>query len=127
MSEVEGGARQLIRYAFLASRMKGHDLAFRRDAARPTPDWDTLFTHHDRFHRELQDASAGPHTHALLGILRPQIDRCEWCFAPMTGDVRPLTGRLRLTQARTTAPRLTGARADQDVNGTNGTCGRPQV
>jgi DNA-binding GntR family transcriptional regulator len=69
----------------LATRMAQHDAAFRRASRASKPDWDLLFEHHDAFHRELQDASAGPHTRALLDALRPQVDRYEWFFAPLTG------------------------------------------
>jgi len=69
----------------LASRMAKHDAAFRRSSRATKPDWDLLFEHHDAFHRELQDASSGPHTRALLDALRPQVDRYEWFFAPLTG------------------------------------------
>jgi DNA-binding GntR family transcriptional regulator len=69
----------------LASRMTSHDAAFRRANRASKPDWDLLFEHHDAFHRELQDASCGPHTLALLDALRPQVDRYEWFFAPLTG------------------------------------------
>ena len=69
----------------LAKRMAQHDVAFRRTARAAKPEWDLLFEHHDAFHRELQDASAGPHTRALLDALRPQVDRYEWFFAPLTG------------------------------------------
>ncbi len=69
----------------LASRMALNDAAFRRVNRAANPDWDLLFEHHDAFHRELQDASSGPHTRALLDALRPQVDRYEWFFAPLTG------------------------------------------
>ncbi|MEO8335705.1 MAG: GntR family transcriptional regulator [bacterium] len=69
----------------LASRMALHDSAFRRSSRASKPDWDLLFEYHDAFHRELQDASSGPHTRALLEALRPQVDRYEWFFAPLTG------------------------------------------
>jgi DNA-binding GntR family transcriptional regulator len=75
-----GGRRQA-----LATRMALHDAAFRRASRAAMPDWDLLFEHHDAFHRELQDASAGPQTRALLDALRPQVDRYEWFFAPLTG------------------------------------------
>ena len=75
-----GTARQA-----LAKRMAQHDDAFRRATRASKPDWDLLFEHHDAFHRELHDASAGPHTRALLAALRPQVDRYEWFFAPLTG------------------------------------------
>ena len=76
-----GGSRRQA----LAKRMARHDAAFRRASRASTPDWDLLFEHRDAFHRELQDASAGPHTRALLDALRPQVDRYEWFFAPLTG------------------------------------------
>ena len=44
-----------------------------------------MFDRHNAFHRALQDACAGPHVRALLESLRPQIDRYEWFFAPLTG------------------------------------------
>jgi DNA-binding GntR family transcriptional regulator len=69
----------------LASTMAGHDVAFRKAARTAARQWDVLFEAHDAFHRALQDAAAGPHTRALLDALRPQVDRYEWFFAPLTG------------------------------------------
>jgi DNA-binding GntR family transcriptional regulator len=71
--------------AALAKRLASHDAAFRRAAGARVVDWDALFECHDAFHRELQDATAGPRTQALLDALRPQVDRYEWLFAPLTG------------------------------------------
>jgi DNA-binding GntR family transcriptional regulator len=58
---------------------------FRRAASARTKNWDLLFERHDAFHRRLRSASAGAHIHALLDVLRPQVDRYEWLFAPLTG------------------------------------------
>ena len=69
----------------LARTMALLDTAFRRAAAAAEKDWDEMFDRHDAFHRALQNACAGPHTRALLDALRPQIDRYEWFFAPLTG------------------------------------------
>ncbi|MEO8227960.1 MAG: GntR family transcriptional regulator [Gemmatimonadota bacterium] len=69
----------------LAKRLASHDAAFRRAARAATLDWDVLFDTHDAFHRELQDAAAGVRIRALLDELRPQVDRYEWLFAPLTG------------------------------------------
>lgn len=69
----------------LASTMAGHDVTFRKAVRTTTRQWDVLFEAHDAFHRALQDSAAGPHTRALLDALRPQVDRYEWFFAPLTG------------------------------------------
>ena len=69
----------------VAHEMAAHDAAFKRVARARDTDWDALFEHHDAFHRALQEVVVGPHTRALLDALRPQVDRYEWFFAPLTG------------------------------------------
>lgn len=69
----------------VAAEMAKGDRDFRAAATARTPDWDTLFDLHDSFHRRLRSASAGPTVLSLLDALRPQVDRYEWFFAPLTG------------------------------------------
>lgn len=69
----------------VATAMAAHDAAFRRATRTRARDWDLLFETHDAFHRALHGAAAGPHTQALLDAVRPQVDRYEWFFAPLTG------------------------------------------
>jgi DNA-binding GntR family transcriptional regulator len=69
------------------------DRDFRAATAASKPDWDALFDLHDSFHRRVRSASAGPAVLSLLDALRPQVDRYEWLFAPLTGpDVSPTFG-----------------------------------
>ena len=75
----------LARRRSVAARMAESDSAFKLAASASRPDWDTLFELHDAFHREMRVAGAGPHLLALLHEVRPQIDRYEWYFAPLTG------------------------------------------
>lgn len=69
----------------LARGMAALQAEFRRAVSARATDWDALFDRHDAFHRALQDAGAGPRIRALLDGLRPQVDRYEWLFAPLTG------------------------------------------
>jgi DNA-binding GntR family transcriptional regulator len=91
MGALEGvAARRLARLPAAVRVELARELAalqgeFRRTVSARATDWDALFDRHDAFHRALQDASAGPRIRALLDGLRPQVDRYEWLFAPLTG------------------------------------------
>lgn len=77
----------------VAAEMAKIDRNFRAAAAASKPDWDALFDIHDSFHRRLRSASAGPAVLSLLDAVRPQVDRYEWFFAPLTGpDFSPTFG-----------------------------------
>ena len=69
----------------LATDMAKIDRRFRAVHASRTRDWDELFDLHDSFHRRLRAACAGPTVISLLEALRPQVDRYEWIFGPLTG------------------------------------------
>ena len=69
----------------LATGMAKIDRDFRAAAGARKPDWDELFDLHDAFHRRLREAFDSPAVLALLDALRPQVDRYEWFFAPLTG------------------------------------------
>ena len=69
----------------LADDLGACDAEFRRAAAVPSPDFDRLFELHDAFHRRITDACAGPNVRALLDVIRPQLDRLEWIYAPLLG------------------------------------------
>jgi DNA-binding GntR family transcriptional regulator len=69
----------------LAAQMVRADREFKTEAAKESQDWDILFELHDTFHRLLRNAAASPAVSTLLEALRPQVDRYEWFFAPLTG------------------------------------------
>ena len=69
----------------LARRLEAIEEAFHEEAGRQPPEYDRLFELHRAFHRELVDATAGPETRAVLGTIKPQMDRYEWFYAPMAG------------------------------------------
>jgi len=68
-----------------ASRLERIEAEFHTEAERTTPNPDRLFELHGAFHRTLMDDCAGSHTRALLGTIRPQLDRIEWLYAPLIG------------------------------------------
>jgi DNA-binding GntR family transcriptional regulator len=80
IAEQTPGARKA-----LAAGMVRIDRDFRTAASARKADWDQLFDLHDSFHRVLRAACAGPAVTRLLDALRPQVDRYEWFFAPLTG------------------------------------------
>ena len=69
----------------LAQRLETIERAFHAEAARRTPEYDRLFELHQAFHRTLVEATAGPETRAVLGTIKPQLDRYEWFYAPIAG------------------------------------------
>lgn len=99
MGALEGLAgRGIARLEDLRRRQLARALAvrqaeFRRTATARRSDWDALFERHDAFHRVIQDAGAGPRVRALLDLLRPQVDRYEWLFAPLIGPDFSATNR----------------------------------
>ena len=80
LSDVESTKRE-----DLAQRLDSIEEAFHAEAARPTPEFDRLFELHQAFHRTLVETTAGPETRAVLGAIKPQLDRYEWFYAPMAG------------------------------------------
>jgi DNA-binding GntR family transcriptional regulator len=57
-----------------------------QQAARQAPsDFDRLFELHNAFHEQLMAACAGPRVRGLLAVIRPQLDRYEWFYAPLVG------------------------------------------
>jgi DNA-binding GntR family transcriptional regulator len=69
----------------LARKLETIDRAFHAEARRQAPELDRLFELHQSFHNELVEAAAGPETRAVLRTIKPQLDRLEWFYAPMTG------------------------------------------
>ncbi|MFN2637989.1 MAG: GntR family transcriptional regulator [Gemmatimonadaceae bacterium] len=69
----------------IAADIAQADRAFRAAAVEKNQDWDSLFELHDSFHRKIRNASVSPAVSALLEAIRPQVDRYEWFFAPLTG------------------------------------------
>jgi len=69
----------------LAQRMEEIEDAFHAEARRTAPEYDRLFELHQAFHRAFVEAGAGPETRAVLRTIKPQLDRYEWFYAPMTG------------------------------------------
>lgn len=69
--------------ATLAAELRSLDAAFHRTAGARPLDFDRLFSLHAAFHRRLTDACAGPRTAALLALVRVQLERYEWAYAPL--------------------------------------------
>ena len=69
----------------LARQLETIERAFHAEARRQSPELDRLFELHQSFHQELVNAAAGPETRAVLRAIKPQLDRLEWFYAPMTG------------------------------------------
>ncbi len=69
----------------LARKLEEIEEAF-HEAVRQEPQaYDRLFELHQAFHHALVEATTGPETRAVLRMLKPQIDRYEWFYAPMAG------------------------------------------
>lgn len=69
----------------LAEEMERREAAFEAAAGKRTIDYERLFELHNAVHRALMDACAAPRLRGLLEIVRPQIDRYEWVYAPLVG------------------------------------------
>lgn len=80
LSQIDAAQREK-----LAQQLEKIERAFHAEARRRTPEYDRLFELHQAFHRTLVEAAAGPATRAVLGTIKPQLDRYEWFYAPMTG------------------------------------------
>ena len=69
----------------LAGALAAAESAFRAAASQRRPDWQRLFETHDAFHRTFVERLAGPRLRAQLEVLRPQLDRYEFLYAPLLG------------------------------------------
>jgi DNA-binding GntR family transcriptional regulator len=69
----------------LAQWLEEIERRFHEEAGQPSPELDRLFELHQAFHREFVEAAAGPETRAVLRTIKPQLDRYEWFYAPLTG------------------------------------------
>ena len=69
----------------LARRLEKFERAFHAEARKRAPEYDRLFELHHSFHGALVDAAAGPETLAVLRMIKPQMDRYEWFYAPIAG------------------------------------------
>ena len=69
----------------LALELEEIERAFHAEARRKAPEYDRLFELHGSFHRALVESVAGPETRAVLCTIKPQVDRYEWFYAPLTG------------------------------------------
>ncbi len=69
----------------LARELERTERAFHAEAGRKSPEYDRLFELHGAFHRALVESVAGPETRAVLRAIKPQVDRYEWFYAPLTG------------------------------------------
>jgi DNA-binding GntR family transcriptional regulator len=80
LTKVEGTQREA-----LARELEKIERAFHAAARRKAPEYDRLFELHHAFHRTLVESVAGPETRAVLRTIKPQVDRYEWFYAPLTG------------------------------------------
>lgn len=80
LTRVEPAQREV-----LARGLEKIERAFHAEARRKTPEYDRLFELHQSFHRALVESVAGPETRAVLRTIKPQVDRYEWFYAPLTG------------------------------------------
>jgi DNA-binding GntR family transcriptional regulator len=79
------GKVQAARREELARRLEEIEHAFHAEAGRQAPEYDRLFELHQAFHRGLVEAAAGPETLTVLRMVKRQLDRYEWFYAPMAG------------------------------------------
>lgn len=69
----------------LARRLEKIERDFHAEARKQRPEYDRLFELHQSFHQTLVEAAAGRVTLAVLRMIKPQLDRYEWFYAPITG------------------------------------------
>lgn len=69
----------------LASELRDLENAFEREARARTIDFDRLFETHNAFHERLVRVSTRRHLRSMLNVVRAQVDRYEWAYAPMVG------------------------------------------
>jgi DNA-binding GntR family transcriptional regulator len=69
----------------LATELRRREAAFEAAARQRTIDYARLFELHNAVHQCLMDACAPPRLRSLVELLRPQVDRYEWVYAPLVG------------------------------------------
>jgi DNA-binding GntR family transcriptional regulator len=72
----------------LAARMNRLTAAF-QSVGESRPDaTEEMFDLHNAFHDQIDAHCAGPRIRALLGAIRPHVQRYEWVYAPFVGSQR---------------------------------------
>lgn len=69
----------------LTAELRRRELAFEAAARQRTINYERLFELHNAVHQCLMDACAPPRLRALVEVVRPQVDRYEWVYAPLVG------------------------------------------
>jgi DNA-binding GntR family transcriptional regulator len=69
----------------LATNLAKAEASFERAARHKKDDFDALFDLHNAFHETLVSACARPRLRSLIAMVRPQVDRYEWVYAPKVG------------------------------------------
>jgi DNA-binding GntR family transcriptional regulator len=67
----------------LVEDMRANIVEFAAVAAARPLDLDRIFELHRAFHQLIAEAGAGPRLRAVYGIIRPQVERYEWIYAPL--------------------------------------------
>jgi DNA-binding GntR family transcriptional regulator len=91
MAALEGSAARGIEHIGAAKRrelareLRDIEEEFEAATKEKPVDFDRLFELHNQFHHRLVRVCARPRILALLEMVRPQVDRYEWVYAPMVG------------------------------------------
>lgn len=91
MSALEGTAARRIEELSaparkkLAHELERHEKEFQKAAQERKLDLDRVFDRHNAFHGALVDACARPRLRGMIEVVRPQVERYEWVYAPLVG------------------------------------------
>jgi DNA-binding GntR family transcriptional regulator len=91
MGALEGTAAQGVGALDAAGRralvrdLKTLEDAFEAAAQARRLDYDRVFEAHNAFHDRVVSAGATPRLRGLLDVVRPQVERYEWVYAPLVG------------------------------------------
>lgn len=69
----------------LAAKLKEAEARFENAARQRSVDYDRLFELHNVFHGLLVECCARPRLRAMIEMVRPQVERYEWVYAPLVG------------------------------------------
>lgn len=91
MGALEGSAVRRVGVLDGASRrtlvrdLKAIEDVFEAAATSRKVDYDRIFEAHNAFHDRVVVAGATPRLRSLLDVVRPQVERYEWVYAPLVG------------------------------------------
>jgi DNA-binding GntR family transcriptional regulator len=69
----------------LSVELRRRELAFEAAARERPSEYERMFELHNTVHECITNTCAAPRLRAIIEVVRPQVDRYEWLYAPLVG------------------------------------------